>query len=280
MKITILKIEELKSNPKQPRQNFDREKLNELAQSIKEGDLLQPIIVRKLDGGYQIVAGERRWKALKLLNKKDIPVIIWDLKDNIDALEKSAIENLQRENLTSIERENVIFDLWKSGRYKSKNELARKLGYKATSEGGSEVSRLIRVKEDRERLGASTVLSSKTIHMTKGLPDRDRKDIFKRVEEGELGGGMVKDYVSFKKMQPPEKRFKGKVEVTSETKEKYIYGKLVQSLDSIVMLGVGWNEERVGLINKYAKPKDRRKIVKTVENLVEKWTKILEELGK
>ena len=275
MKITNLKIKDLRPNPRQPRESFDKDKIKELAQSIKEGELLQPIVVRKSDGNYQIIAGERRWRALSLLGEKEIPAIVWEIDNDIEALEKSAIENLQREDLTSVERENVITDLWESGRYKTKNELARKLGY---WDGG--VRDLIRAKEDRKRLGASSELATKTIRQTEGLPDKERKEIIKRVEKGEIGSEMVEDLVTFKKMQPTEKRFKGKIEVTPESKEKYIYGKLGQSLSSIVMLSIGWTSERVKLIDKYSTPKERKEIVRAVEGLVKKWTEILKTLKK
>lgn len=275
MKITTLKIKDLRPNPRQPREGFSKDKLKELAQSIKEGELLQPIVVRKLDGSYQIVAGERRWRALSLLGKKEVPAIVWDIKDDIEALEKSAIENLQREDLTSVERENVITDLWESGRYKTQKNLAAKLGIDDTT-----VTSNIKSKEDRKRLSVAATISTREIVSTASLPDKERKEILKRLEKGEIGSDMVRDVVAFKKMQPPEKRFKGQQEITPESKKKYIYGKLVQSLSSIVMLSIGWTPERVKLINEYSTPKERKEIVKAVEGLVKKWTEILKRLKK
>lgn len=270
MEIINLKIKDLRTNPRQPRESFDKEKIKELAQSIKEGELLQPIVVRKSDGNYQIVAGERRWRALSLLGKKEIPAIVWDVKDDIEALEKSAIENLQREDLTSVERENVITDLWESGRYKTQEELANKLGYTR-----QRVVDLLSIKKYRKKFGLRPSVSSAAIHDTEGLPEQERKEILKRVEKGEMEGGMVSDYVTFKKMTPPEKRYKGKTEITPESKEKYIHRKLVQSLSSITMLSIGWTPERVKLIDKYSTPKERKQIVRAVEDLVKKWTEIL-----
>lgn len=268
MKITLKKIKDLKTNPFQPRQSFDRERLKELAQSIKESDLLQPIII---DGNDRIIAGERRWRAFMLLKKKEIPCIVWQIKDEIEILEKSAIENLQREDLTSVERENVISELWKSGRYKTKRELANKLGMTEVSIGD-----ILEAKEFRKEIKAALV-STRVIVDTRGLPDKEREEIIKRVEKGEIGADMVRDIVTFKKMQPPKRR-KGQPEITPESKEKYIYGKLIQSLNSIVMLSIGWNKERVKLIDKYTAPKERKGIVGAVENLVKKWTKILKAL--
>lgn len=275
MEIVNLKIKDLRPNPRQPRESFDKDKIRELAQSIKEGELLQPIVVRKSEGNYQIVAGERRWRALSLLGEKEVPAIVWDIKDDIGALEKSAIENLQREDLTSIERENVISDLWESGKYKRKVELAKVLGINE-----SYVRKNIEAKLDRKKFALGAKIGTGTLDKTRGLPDNERKEIFKRVERGEIGSDMVEDLVAFKKMQPTEKRFKGKPEITSESKEKYIHGKLVQSLSSITMLSIGWTPERVKLINKYSTPKEKKEIIGAIEGEVKKWTEILKRLKK
>jgi len=276
MEITNVKIKDLRPNPRQPRESFDKDKIRELAQSIKEGDLLQPIVVRKSDGNYQIIAGERRWRALSLLGEKEIPAIVWDIKDDIEALEKSAIENMQREDLTSVERENIIYDLWKSGRYKTKKELADKLGYTDVV-----IGELLRAQEDRKKfVTKSHLVSTNTLRFIKGLPDKEKKEVIQRVERGEIGGEMVRDLVTFKKMRNPERQFIGRPEITPESKEKYIYGKLVQSLSSITMLSMGWSPERVKLIDKYSTPKERKEIVRAVDDLVKKWTEILKRLKK
>ncbi len=93
---------EITPNPFQPRQNFSEENLAELAQSIKTYGLLQPILVRRHEKGYQLVAGERRLRACKLLGWKQIPAIIRDINDSAMAA-MALIENLQRENLDFFE---------------------------------------------------------------------------------------------------------------------------------------------------------------------------------
>ena len=97
-----VRISEVEPNRKQPRQNFDEEKLEELAESIKTFGLLQPILVQKRDGYYEIIAGERRWRAALKAGLKEVPVIIRDYTDK-EILELSLIENIQRENLNPIE---------------------------------------------------------------------------------------------------------------------------------------------------------------------------------
>lgn len=92
----------IKPNKEQPRKHFDEEKLVELANSIKEHGIIQPIVVKEDEDVYAIIAGERRWRAAKLLNLKEVPVIIKDLTD-IEIVEISLIENIIREDLNPIE---------------------------------------------------------------------------------------------------------------------------------------------------------------------------------
>lgn len=100
--ITEVPLSELRSNPYQPRKNFDENALQELANSIKEHGVFQPIIAKKSIKGYEIIAGERRVKASILAGKETIPAIIRDFSDQ-DMMEIALLENLQRENLNALE---------------------------------------------------------------------------------------------------------------------------------------------------------------------------------
>lgn len=104
---TLVKIDEIEPNRSQPRQNFDEEALQELADSIKSHGIIQPLIVQKHNDYYQIIAGERRWRAARLAGLTEIPVIIKDYSP-MEAIEIALIENLQREDLNPIE-EAVAF---------------------------------------------------------------------------------------------------------------------------------------------------------------------------
>ena len=97
-----LKINQVEPNREQPRKNFDEEALQELAESIKQFGILQPLIVQKRDDYYEIIAGERRWRAAKLAGLKEVPVVIREMSDQ-EIVEISLIENIQRENLNPIE---------------------------------------------------------------------------------------------------------------------------------------------------------------------------------
>ena len=101
--IQTVRITEIEQNRAQPRKRFDDEALTELAESIQAHGMLQPIVVRPVgDRRYQIVAGERRWRAAKRIGLSEVPVIIRDLTDS-EASQIALIENLQRENLNPIE---------------------------------------------------------------------------------------------------------------------------------------------------------------------------------
>lgn len=100
---TYLKISDIEPNRKQPRRDFDADALAELAESIAQHGVLQPLLVRPIDSlAYQIVAGERRWRASRMAGLKEVPVIIKELTDE-EVMEVALIENLQREDLTPIE---------------------------------------------------------------------------------------------------------------------------------------------------------------------------------
>lgn len=102
--IVRIPIDLIQVNPKQPRRDFDEQALKELSESIALHDIIQPITVTKLSASsYQIISGERRWRASKLAGKKDIPAYVRTASDDQELLELALLENLQRENLNAIE---------------------------------------------------------------------------------------------------------------------------------------------------------------------------------
>ena len=124
--IKELNIEDLRVNPYQPRKVFDEDALKELAYSIKEHGVFQPIIVKKSIKGYDIVAGERRYRASKMAGLKTIPAIIRDFNDE-QMMEIALLENLQRENLTAIE-EAEAYQLIQEKLSLTQEELSKKVG--------------------------------------------------------------------------------------------------------------------------------------------------------
>lgn len=124
--IVEIDINELMSNPYQPRKIFDDDALRELSLSIKEHGVFQPIIVKKSVKGYNIIAGERRVKASKLAGLTKVPAIIRDFTDE-EMMQVALLENLQREDLTAIEEAKAYKSIIESLRL-TQDELARRLG--------------------------------------------------------------------------------------------------------------------------------------------------------
>jgi ParB family chromosome partitioning protein len=124
-------IEEIVPNRSQPRKHFDESKLKELAESIKEKGILEPLIVRRVDGGYELIVGERRWRAAQKAGLKEVPVLVKEIEGR-EALEFSLIENLQREDLNPIEEAEAFKRLIEEFNL-SQGELATRIGKDRTT---------------------------------------------------------------------------------------------------------------------------------------------------
>lgn len=105
--VTEIALNDIHPNPNQPRKHFDKNALNELVASIKEKGLITPITVRRLGLGYELIAGERRWKAVKKTKNKTIPAYIVSAKSDAEIMEMALIENIQREDLNALEESNA-----------------------------------------------------------------------------------------------------------------------------------------------------------------------------
>lgn len=124
--IQEINIDEIVVNNKQPRKDFDEEKLEELAASMEQHGVLQPVILRKVGRGYELVAGERRWRAAAKAGIKKIPAVVKELSDG-DVLEIALIENLQREDLNPIEEASAYKQLMDEFGL-TQEELAKRVG--------------------------------------------------------------------------------------------------------------------------------------------------------
>lgn len=124
--IVQLPLNEISPNPYQPRSIFDETKIKELAQSIKEHGMFTPIIVKKTSSGYTIIAGERRYRASKLLNNETISALIVDFDDKL-MMEVALLENIQRENLNPIEEARSLKMIMDKNNY-TQDDVAKKMG--------------------------------------------------------------------------------------------------------------------------------------------------------
>ena len=125
-KYFVCPVEELRPHHQQPRKTFNDEKMAELVASIREKGVIQPLVVRHAGDHYQIIAGERRWRAAQKAGLKDVPVVIQDVSEDW-ALEMALIENIQREDLNPIEEAEAYRNLMKTFDL-SQEEVARRVG--------------------------------------------------------------------------------------------------------------------------------------------------------
>jgi len=150
---TILKLSQIEPNREQPRKQFNQDSLEELAASIKEHGLIQPIVVQKKNGYYEIVAGERRWRAAKLAGLKEVPVIIKEYTEK-ELTEIALIENIQREDLNPIEEAKAFKNLIESYNL-THDEVAKKVSKKRETISNS--LRLLKLCDDVQQLLISGV---------------------------------------------------------------------------------------------------------------------------
>ena len=127
--ISKIRLKLIHPNPNQPRKYFDEAALNELTASISEKGLISPLTVREVESGYELIAGERRWRALKYLKKRTAPAYVLNTKDDSDVMEMALIENLQREDLNAVEEAEAYAVLNKKYNL-SHEEIAKAVGKK------------------------------------------------------------------------------------------------------------------------------------------------------
>ena len=222
MELKLIPVDEIQPNPFQPRESFERESLKELADSIKDASIIQPIVVRRHGKGYQIIAGERRWRATQIAGLREIHCIVKEIPEERVLLE-SLIENLHRLNLTDIEKENAIHELWERRDtlgVKTKSELARVIGIP-----GWRVHEYIEGWGFRHKEGMPSSVSTRTIVRTGGLEIEERKKIIEKVERGNLRASEV-DVVAkvIRKAHEPLKKelLKSKSRVTPSMAETIV----------------------------------------------------------
>ncbi len=153
--IAQIELDKITANPFQPRKQFDQEKLEQLAESIRQHGVLEPIIVRSVAAGYEIVVGERRWRACLLAGEVKIPAIIKDFSDR-QMTEMALIENLQREDLNAIE-EAEGYQILADEFSLTQEEIAQSVGKKRSSVANA--LRLLNLDSQVKRLVAEGQLS-------------------------------------------------------------------------------------------------------------------------
>lgn len=187
--IEDLPLAEVRPNPYQPRKNFDEKKLAELAESIKENGVLQPIIVRRSVGGYEIIAGERRCRASELAGQATIPAIIRQF-DESQMMEVAILENLQREDLTPLE-EAQAYEMLQKNLGLTQEEVSKKMG--KSRPYITNYLRLLTLPQKTKGLLQRGELSIGQARTLLGLKDKDRID--------ELAKRVVKEGMPVRKVE-------------------------------------------------------------------------------
>lgn len=166
---TMLKITEVEPNRNQPRKNFDEYLLQELADSIKQYGIIQPLIVQKRDDYYEIIAGERRWRAAKIAGLKEVPVIIKDYTDR-EIVEIALIENIQRADLNPIEEAQAYQRLIKEYNLKQ-DEVAEKVSKSRATITNS--MRLLKLDDRVKQMLIDEMITSGHARALLGIEDKE-----------------------------------------------------------------------------------------------------------
>lgn len=166
-----LKINEVEPNRNQPRNNFDEDSLMELSESIRQYGIIQPIVVKKRENHYEIIAGERRWRAAKLAGLKEVPVIVKDYSDQ-EIMEVALIENLQREDLNPIEEALAFQKLIKEYNLKQ-DEVADKVSKSRAAITNS--MRLLKLDERVQKMLIDDMISSGHARALISIEDKEQQ---------------------------------------------------------------------------------------------------------
>ena len=201
--VSYINLSNIKPNPDQPRRDFNNTSLDELSKSIKEKGIITPITVRESNKGYEIIAGERRWRAAKKAKSKSIPAYILNIGDEAEMMEVALIENIQREDLNPIE-EAEGYAVLNSKYSLSHDGIAKTIGKKRTTI--SNALRLLKLPPEIRksiRSGEITAGHGRAILQKKSIPAM--KNLWKKIVNNALS---VRAAESLVKPKPKKKKIK------------------------------------------------------------------------
>lgn len=227
-----LKITEIEPNREQPRKKFDEDALIELADSIKQFGVLQPLIVQKRDGYYEIIAGERRWRAAKLAGVKEVPVIIKDFTEQ-QIVEISLIENIQRENLNPIE-EAIAFKRLLTEFHLKQDEVAERVSKSRTAVTNS--MRLLKLDERVQQMLIDDMISTGHARSLLAVEDKELQyRLAQRVFDEKLN---VRDVEKLMKSMTKEAKTDKK-----ENKNEFVYEDFAEKMKALLGTKVSINHK-------------------------------------
>ncbi len=200
-RLKMLPVDKIQRGKYQPRVNFDQEKLQELADSILEKGLIQPILVRPVEDGFELIAGERRWRAAQLAELHEIPVIVKEYADK-DAAAVSLIENIQRENLNPLEEARAF------QRLQDEFGMTHKSVAKSVGRSRAAVSNLLRLldlSDDVKRMLESSELEMGHARALLGVTKSSQHELARKVISKDLSVRATEALVKTFKEGPKEK---------------------------------------------------------------------------
>ena len=222
----LVKISKVEPNRTQPRKQFDEDALVELSESIKQFGILQPLLVSDKGEYYEIIAGERRWRAAKLAGLKEVPVIIKEFNDQ-QVVEISLIENIQREDLNPIEEAMAYKRLINEFKLKQDN-IAERVSKSRTAVTNS--LRLLKLDDRVQQMLIDEMISAGHARAILSIPDKDKQaSVAMKVFDEKLSVRETEKLVKHI-VEPPKK----KAEKQVNTAEDAIYESLEEKMKSIV----------------------------------------------
>lgn len=231
-------IKKIEPNRAQPRKNFDEDALLELSESIKQFGILQPLIVQDKKDYYEIIAGERRWRAAKLAGLKEVPVIIKQLTEQ-EMVEISLIENIQRENLNPIE-EAIAYKRLLTEFNLKQDEVAERVSKSRTAVTNS--MRLLKLNEKVQQMVIDDMISTGHARAILGIDDMERQyQIAQKIFDEKLSVRETEKLV--KKIQQEKNEDKSKKEKKTDSKMKAILGDLEETMKGILGTKVAINQK-------------------------------------
>jgi ParB family chromosome partitioning protein len=220
----MVSMNEIEPNKNQPRKTFDDASLQELAESIKQFGIIQPIVVKKKDDYYEIIAGERRWRAAKIAGLKEVPVIIKEYTES-EIVEISLIENIQRENLNPIEEAKAYQVLMEEFQLKQE-DVAQKVSKSRSTITNS--LRLLKLTEEVQKMLVEEQISMGHARALLGIADPDLQiSIAKKVYEESLSVRDIEKLV--KNMSKPAKK-----EKEESDEYAYLYKNIEENLKQVL----------------------------------------------
>ena len=230
----MVKVSEIEPNREQPRKNFEEDSLLELADSIRQFGVIQPLIVKKRDDYYEIIAGERRWRAAKLAGIKEIPVIIKEYSDQ-EIVEISLIENIQRENLNPIE-EAMAFQRLLTEFSLKQDELAERVSKSRTA-----VTNAVRLLKLDDRVQQMLIDEKITTGHARALLALENKD-----EQYALATKIFDEKLSVRDVERimQKKQEEKKVKKSREIPNSFIYHDIEEKMKSILGTKVSVNHRK------------------------------------